>query len=101
KTVTVPAHPSLSHGGHTRHQRVVWNVSADERPGRDESKAADRRTANDRGVCTDRRAALDERRPVFVFAHDLRSWIRDVGEDTGWTAEDIVLERHSRIQRHI
>ena len=58
-------------------------------------------TAEDCGVCADCGASLDEGRSEFLLALYKSPGIINIGEDTGWTAEDFFLYGDARVDRYV
>ena len=95
------AHPSMLTSGHTEHEGIVGDIPAYHSAGTDEGVATDRPTADDCGIGTDGGTAPDERALVQRMAVDLGAGVDDIGEDTGRTQEDIILDDDTGVDGNV
>ncbi len=88
----MPAHPPLLTGGVADHQGVIGDVFGHHAASGDETVASEGDTADDGGVCADGRTATDQGLFVQAVPVDLAAGIGNVGQNTGWSQENIVFD---------
>lgn len=95
------ADPADAAGGDASHEGVVGNILCDDGTGSDKGTATDGMTANNCAVGTERGSFTDERLGIDAMYGEVGARRGDVREDTGRTAEDIILYLHTVIDRHV
>ena len=89
-----PRRAAIDHG-------VIGYVAGHDGTRPDEAITAQSHTTNDGRIRTDARTALNQGRGVFILARHMGTRIDHVGEDTGGTTENVVLQHDAGIDRHI
>ena len=97
----MPAYPTRLMTGYTHDDRVVGDIVADDRARSDERVATDRRATNDSRVGADGGASSDKRPLILVAARNLGTWINDIREHAGGSAEDKFFEHDTFIERDV
>ena len=73
------------------HHGVVRHVFGHDSPRPDKGVPADGMTADYRGISADTGAFPDESRSVIMFTGDMSARVKDIGENAGRAAEDIIF----------
>src|SRR5262245_18718465 len=95
------AHPTPAPGRHPQHQRMVGHIAAHYCARANKGVASDRGPADDSSISTDGCPAPHQRAQILVMANDLRAGIDHIRKYTGRTAENIIFQLHTSIDRDI
>jgi len=101
ETFATFAYPAELTGRDSYHKGIVLDILSDNGAGADESRAAYGVSTDDGTVGTERCAFLDECLDINAVDREMGTRGRDVGENAGGTAENIVLNLHAFIDRDI
>ena len=94
-------HPPYPSGRIAYHESEGSHGVRNDTAGADEGIFTNLIATDNSDISTDRRTAAHHRRAIFTLAGDERAGINDVGEDSRWADEDIILEGHAIINRYI
>jgi hypothetical protein len=94
-------HPSDATRRHAGHERKVRYIARNDGAGADKRMPPDGHATHDGGVGPDARPTPHQRALILVLARHRATWIDDVGEHHGRSAEDIVFQLDALVQRHI
>ncbi len=94
-------HPPYPSGGIADHEGEGSHGVRNDTAGADKGIFTNLIATDNSDIGTDRRTAVHHRRAIFTLAGDERAGIDNVGEDSRWANEDIILEGHAIINRDI
>ena len=101
KTMTTLADPSNTTRRNTRHKCIVRHIMCHHCTCSNQCAASDI-VATDNGAIGSKRGTFFHHCfGVHTMCGEMSPWRGDIGEDTTWTAKDIVLQLHSLIYRNI
>src|SRR5439155_15249046 len=95
------AHPSRDAPGITDYKRIIGHIFSDHRSRSDESVFPDRIAADYSCISANARAALNKGLLIFIPAYHCASRVYHIREDHRWTAENILFEDHTSIDRDV
>src|SRR5437870_5586929 len=95
KPMAMATHPPSLDSRNTQHERVVWNIAAENCSGPDECVAANCCAADDSRVGPNRGPTSDQSALVKIVPSDLGAGIDHIRENTGGTAKHIIFEYHA------
>src|SRR4029434_2256294 len=99
--VTMPAHPGFALCRDAQHQRIVGHIAAHHCARADECVTANARAANDCAIGAERCAAPHNRPQILAVPIDLGSRVNDISENAGRSAEDVVFQLDSGVNRNV
>lgn len=99
--MTMAAHPSFLAGGVAHHKGIIGNVLGDYTACGNETVSTKGYSADNGGVGTNGGSPPDKCLLVETVPVNLRSGIRDVGQNTGRAQENIIFNGRSRVDGDI
>lgn len=101
ETFATFTYPAKLTGRNTYHEGIVLNILGDDGTGTDEGGTAYGVTTDDCAVGTEGSPFLDERLGIDAVNREVGTGCCDIGKDAGGTAEHVVLNLYTFIDRHI
>lgn len=101
ETLATFADPAKLTGRDSNHEGVILDILSDDRTAADKGRAANGVTADDGAVGTERGTFLDECLGIDAVNREVGTGCRDIGEDAGGAAENIILYLYTFINGYV